>query len=80
MDSIPILHRKIFGLRQKKIFYRITSYNVCYTKLLRDVRLVESRILSRAEIARRDGVDPAVMRTEMAAEDAGTAADGGTPH
>jgi len=39
---------------------------------LADVRLVESRILSRAEIARRDGADPVVMRTEMAEEDAGT--------
>lgn len=30
-----------------------------------DVRLVESEILSRAEIARRDGADPDVMRREL---------------
>jgi capsid protein len=30
-----------------------------------DVRLVESRILSRAEVARRDGADPVAMRTEL---------------
>ena len=33
-----------------------------------DVRLVESEILSRAEVARRDGVDPEIMRTEIAGE------------
>jgi capsid protein len=33
-----------------------------------DVRLVESRILSRAEVARRDGADPKTMRTELDAE------------
>jgi capsid protein len=33
-----------------------------------DVRLVESRILSRAEVARREGVDSDVMRGEMEAE------------
>jgi capsid protein len=33
-----------------------------------DVRLVESEILSRAEVARRDGADPQVMRTEIAGE------------
>lgn len=35
---------------------------------LADVRLVESRVLSRAEVARRDGVDPATMRSELQAE------------
>jgi capsid protein len=35
---------------------------------LADVRLVESRILSRAEVARRDGADPEVMRAEIEAE------------
>ncbi len=35
---------------------------------LADVRLVESRILSRAEVARRDGADPKVMRAELEAE------------
>lgn len=30
-----------------------------------DVRLVESRVLSRAEVARRDGVDPSTMRDEL---------------
>lgn len=35
---------------------------------LADVRLVESRILSRAEVARRDGADPQAMRTELADE------------
>ena len=33
-----------------------------------DARLVESEILSRAEVARRDGADPAIMRTEIAGE------------
>jgi|GEM_PF-1705752 len=33
-----------------------------------DVRLVETGILSRAEIARRDGVDPLQMRTEIDSE------------
>lgn len=33
-----------------------------------DARLVESQILSRAEVARRDGVDPDVMRREIASE------------
>jgi capsid protein len=33
-----------------------------------DVKLVESRVLSRAEIARRDGADPEQMRRELAAE------------
>lgn len=36
---------------------------------LADVRLVESRILSRAEVARRDGADPQTMRTELASEE-----------
>jgi len=35
---------------------------------LADVRLVETQILSRAEIARRDGVDPKQMRKEIAGE------------
>ena len=35
---------------------------------LADVRLVESRILSRAEVARRDGADPATMQVELAGE------------
>ena len=35
---------------------------------LADVRLVESQVLSRAEVARRDGVDPKVMREELVAE------------
>jgi capsid protein len=35
---------------------------------LADVRLVESRILSRAEVARRDGADPGTMRVELEAE------------
>ncbi len=35
---------------------------------LTDARLVDSHILSRAEVARRDGVDPSVMRCEMAEE------------
>ena len=34
-----------------------------------DVRLVQAGILSRAEIARRENVDPAVMRSELARED-----------
>ncbi|MCH8828833.1 MAG: phage portal protein [Planctomycetes bacterium] len=33
-----------------------------------DARLVKSKILSRAEIARRDGVDPRTMQEEIAAE------------
>jgi capsid protein len=33
-----------------------------------DVKLVESRVLSRAEIARRDGADPEQMRRELAEE------------
>jgi hypothetical protein len=36
---------------------------------LADVQLVESRILSRAEVARRDGADPNTMQAELAAED-----------
>jgi len=35
-----------------------------------DVQLAEAEILSRAEVARRDGVDPATMRAEIAAEKA----------
>jgi len=35
---------------------------------LADVRLVESQVLSRAEVARRDGVDPRTMREELDAE------------
>ncbi|QDT52051.1 Phage portal protein, lambda family [Caulifigura coniformis] len=35
---------------------------------LADVRLVESQVLSRAEVARRDGVDPKTMREELQAE------------
>ncbi|MAG94248.1 MAG: hypothetical protein CMJ48_10915 [Planctomycetaceae bacterium] len=35
---------------------------------LADARLVESRILSRAEVARRDGVDPDTMQGEIAGE------------
>ncbi|HUG93404.1 MAG TPA: phage portal protein [Planctomycetaceae bacterium] len=34
-----------------------------------DVRLVQAGVLSRAEVARRDGVDPGVMRAEIAAEE-----------
>ncbi len=33
-----------------------------------DVKLVEQRILSRSEVARREGVDPAVMQEEIAHE------------
>ena len=33
-----------------------------------DARLVDQKILSRAEVARRDGVDPEMMRTEVARE------------
>jgi capsid protein len=36
-----------------------------------DVRLVESRVLSRAEVARRDGVDPQTMRAELDGESRG---------
>ncbi|MBT5018161.1 MAG: phage portal protein [Planctomicrobium sp.] len=36
---------------------------------LADARLVESGILSRAEVARRDGVDPAAMKRERNDED-----------
>lgn len=35
---------------------------------LADVRLIDSGVLSRAEVARRDGVDPAVMRAERETE------------
>lgn len=35
---------------------------------LTDARLVQTKVLSRAEVARRDGVDPSVMRCEMAEE------------
>jgi capsid protein len=35
---------------------------------LADVRLVESRVLSRAEVARRDGADPQRMRSELEGE------------
>jgi capsid protein len=35
---------------------------------LADVRLVETRILSRAEVARREGTDPERMQREIAAE------------
>ncbi|MEX0725186.1 MAG: phage portal protein [Planctomycetaceae bacterium] len=35
---------------------------------LADVKLVEARVLSRAEVARRDGVDPASMKSEIGAE------------
>jgi hypothetical protein len=33
-----------------------------------DARLVQTKVLSRAEVARRDGVDPSVMRCEIAEE------------
>jgi hypothetical protein len=33
-----------------------------------DARLVEVQVLSRAEVARRDHADPAVMQAEIAAE------------
>jgi hypothetical protein len=36
---------------------------------LTDARLVQTKILSRAEVARRDGVDPSVMRCEIAEEE-----------
>ncbi len=39
---------------------------------LADVRLVESGVLSRAEVARRDGVQPEVMRSERAREESAT--------
>lgn len=46
-----------------------------------DVRLVESRILSRAEVARREGVDPKAMREEMEAEaEPQPSASSSTPH
>ena len=35
---------------------------------LADVRLVETGILSRSEVARRDGMDPEAMRKEIEAE------------
>jgi hypothetical protein len=35
---------------------------------LADVRLVETEVLSRAEVARRDGADPKAMREEIAGE------------
>ncbi|HVJ66451.1 MAG TPA: hypothetical protein VM510_00630, partial [Caulifigura sp.] len=35
---------------------------------LADVRLVETQVLSRAEVARRDGVDPKTMREELNSE------------
>lgn len=35
---------------------------------LADARLVDSQILSRAEVARRDGVDPRLMHAEISAE------------
>jgi hypothetical protein len=35
---------------------------------LADARLIEAGVLSRAEVARRDGVDPIVMRTELQSE------------
>ncbi|MEX0716514.1 MAG: phage portal protein [Planctomycetaceae bacterium] len=35
---------------------------------LADARLAEAKILSRAEVARRDNTDPAVMRSEIAEE------------
>ena len=33
-----------------------------------DVRLIQAEVLSRAEIARRDGADPDVMRKELRTE------------
>ena len=33
-----------------------------------DVRLIEAEVLSRAEVARRDGADPEVMRQELRGE------------
>jgi capsid protein len=38
---------------------------------LADVRLIEAGVLSRAEVARRDGVDPLIMRAERLAENSG---------
>jgi hypothetical protein len=35
---------------------------------LADVRLVDTGVLSRAEVARREGVDPATMRMELTGE------------
>jgi capsid protein len=47
---------------------------------LADVRLVESRILSRAEVARRDGVDPKTMVEELASEAGDDPPSPKTPH
>jgi len=41
-----------------------------------DAKLVEARVLSRAELARRDNVDPAAMQAEIAAEGRGLKVDG----
>jgi capsid protein len=37
-----------------------------------DVKLIQTGVLSRSEVARRDGVDPAVMRAELQLESPGT--------
>lgn len=42
-----------------------------------DVRLVKAGVLSRSEVARRENVDPAVMRAELAAEGGADADDPG---
>ncbi len=36
-----------------------------------DVKLVETRVLSRAEVARRDGADPGLMQRELEREESG---------
>ncbi len=75
-------------------FFELIEPKLCFPDLVNrdrprermaDVRLVKANILSRSEIARRDGVDPEVMRQELdheqRAEEAGapTAKETGGP-
>ncbi|MGD9853824.1 MAG: phage portal protein [Planctomycetaceae bacterium] len=55
-------------------FFEVVQSKWCFPELVNrdrprertaDVRLVKAKILSRAEIARRDGADPEVMRREL---------------
>jgi hypothetical protein len=58
-------------------FFAMFTPRFCFPELVNrdrprermaDVRLVQSQILSRSEIARRDGVDPELMRRELRLE------------
>jgi len=70
--SVALLH----GLLPDNVFQQIAPHWTFPQLVARDrnkervtdARLVQQKVLSRAEVARRDDVDPAVMQNEIAAE------------